>query len=576
MRIVAEALAMESSTAPLSSCCTLTPFPPDLGTEAPPPVSREHRLPGSGLSPEFDLQGNLKLLDGPEYGWECDWDAENRLATLTHYEPDPEGTGFLAYILHQIGYTYDAQGRRISKRVSALRLSTGEVLNFEETLFLWDGWTLLAEFVRTQENGPWHLRRGYLWGLDLSGSQEGAGGVGGLLWVVEHTPGRAESHRQLAPWYDGNGNVMGWVENEPGYTLPLWRMEYDPYGKLLVEDPVRVARHQKHRTLGIEEKWLHRPPVGFSTKYEDAETGLVYYGFRYYSPELGRWLSRDPIEEEGCINLYGFVNNDPVNYFDADGRFPGSAGHGDKISPADSAALINSEQNKADATFDSSLANARNPRHASLGRNLYRLNSIRKAIGTDAGNKFVFTCKYGWIDHGHFYNNAWLTYMTGGRALPAIGSWLNEAGQWLVGSDSSWTLEDLESNALGRQLGQDALDHDRPVINSWQNQPLGMGTTFAQTLNQRRPNIPISGGQFYHIAAAWKRLLREGGAVHWPDDGDIRGLVNSILDEDIRHYLSNPINITSIEQARAFRQTSKAWQCLCNGDKPRMNVLIYR
>lgn len=295
---------------------TITASRPDLGTEAPPPVSREHRLPGSGLSPEFDLQGNLKLLDGPEYGWECDWDAENRLVTLTHYEPDPEGTGFLAYILHQIGYTYDAQGRRISKRVSALRLSTGEVLNFEETLFLWDGWTLLAEFVRTQENGPLHLRRGYLWGLDLSGSLEGAGGVGGLLWVVEHTPGRAESHRQLAPWYDGNGNVMGWVENEPGYTLPLWRLEYDPYGKLLVEDPVRVARHQKYRTLGIEEKWLHRPPVGFSTKYEVAETGLLYYGYRYYSPELGRWLSRDPIGEQGGVNLYGMAGNDLVNKFD--------------------------------------------------------------------------------------------------------------------------------------------------------------------------------------------------------------------------------------------------------------------
>lgn len=120
----------------------------------------------------------------------------------------------------------------------------------------------------------------------------------------------------ISPWYDGNGNVMGWVENEPGYTLPLWRMEYDPYGKLLVEDPVRVARHQKHRTLGIEEKWLHRPPVGFSTKYEDAETGLLYYGYRYYNPELGRWLNRDPIWERGGINLYGMVSNDPVNKVD--------------------------------------------------------------------------------------------------------------------------------------------------------------------------------------------------------------------------------------------------------------------
>lgn len=42
----------------------------------------------------------------------------------------------------------------------------------------------------------------------------------------------------------------------------------------------------------------------------------MYYNFRYYSPELGRWLSRDPIEEKGGYNLYGMVNNNPVDYWD--------------------------------------------------------------------------------------------------------------------------------------------------------------------------------------------------------------------------------------------------------------------
>ncbi len=41
-----------------------------------------------------------------------------------------------------------------------------------------------------------------------------------------------------------------------------------------------------------------------------------YYGFRYYSPELGRWLNRDPIGERGGVNLYGFVNNDGINLTD--------------------------------------------------------------------------------------------------------------------------------------------------------------------------------------------------------------------------------------------------------------------
>jgi RHS repeat-associated protein len=45
-------------------------------------------------------------------------------------------------------------------------------------------------------------------------------------------------------------------------------------------------------------------------------SGLYYYGKRYYSPSLGRWLNRDPIEEQGGLNLYAFVGNDPVNAID--------------------------------------------------------------------------------------------------------------------------------------------------------------------------------------------------------------------------------------------------------------------
>jgi RHS repeat-associated protein len=53
-------------------------------------------------------------------------------------------------------------------------------------------------------------------------------------------------------------------------------------------------------------------PFRFSTKYTDAETGLLYYGFRYYDPAHGRWLGRDPYEESGGANLYGFVQNSPT------------------------------------------------------------------------------------------------------------------------------------------------------------------------------------------------------------------------------------------------------------------------
>jgi len=53
-------------------------------------------------------------------------------------------------------------------------------------------------------------------------------------------------------------------------------------------------------------------PFRFSTKYQDDETDLLYYGYRYYNASTGRWLSRDPIEEAGGSNLYSFVADDPL------------------------------------------------------------------------------------------------------------------------------------------------------------------------------------------------------------------------------------------------------------------------
>ena len=136
------------------------------------------------------------------------------------------------------------------------------------------------------------LVRSYTWGLDASGSMQGAGGVGGLLMV------NAGSGGVHFPAYDLNGNVMGLVNATNGNISAKY--EYGPFGEVFcsVGDMAKVN------------------PFGFSTKYTDSETDLVYYGYRYYSPALGRWINRDPIEEKGGLNLYAFVNNAPVNKWD--------------------------------------------------------------------------------------------------------------------------------------------------------------------------------------------------------------------------------------------------------------------
>jgi RHS repeat-associated protein len=69
----------------------------------------------------------------------------------------------------------------------------------------------------------------------------------------------------------------------------------------------------------------------FSSKEYDPSTGFYYYGYRFYDPELQRWLNRDPIEEAGGLNLYTFLGNTPVNMVDPlglDGNPVSSTLHG--------------------------------------------------------------------------------------------------------------------------------------------------------------------------------------------------------------------------------------------------------
>ena len=67
-------------------------------------------------------------------------------------------------------------------------------------------------------------------------------------------------------------------------------------------------------------------PFRFSTKYADDETGLLYYGYRYYSATLGRWGNRDPTDRIGNQAIQCFAANNPVNALDLLGREAISSG----------------------------------------------------------------------------------------------------------------------------------------------------------------------------------------------------------------------------------------------------------
>lgn len=71
--------------------------------------------------------------------------------------------------------------------------------------------------------------------------------------------------------------------------------------------------------MTIEGAWASAMPFCYSSEYCDDDLGLVYYNYRHYNPHEGRWVTRDPIGEQGGENLYEFVSNCPVMNIDTYG-----------------------------------------------------------------------------------------------------------------------------------------------------------------------------------------------------------------------------------------------------------------
>ncbi|MCP4021116.1 MAG: RHS repeat-associated core domain-containing protein, partial [Desulfobacteraceae bacterium] len=190
-------------------------------------------------------------------------------------------------------------GRRIRKAVYTRKAdNTGwNTAPQSERLFVYDGWNMIAEL--TKNLGVTTPAKYYVWGPDLSGTLQGAGGTGGLLASADNLT--SEVYYYL---YDGNGNVGQLVNSDvPGFVAAHY--EYDPFGNI----------------IKAEGGYKDSNPYRFSTKFFDTEMGMYYYGFRYYFPEIGRWLSKDPLGEYGGLNLYAFITNNPINKWDVFGLY---------------------------------------------------------------------------------------------------------------------------------------------------------------------------------------------------------------------------------------------------------------
>lgn len=173
----------------------------------------------------------------------------------------------------RLEFGYDYMGRRVFKKVRQ-----GDLL-VKHLIFAYDGYKLIAEFDALDGNAQ---TAGYLWqpsGQDVPLMRTAGTAVEYLV---------ADGNKNIVQIRDAEGNATD------GYA-------YEPFGQ---------CRH-----AGASAN-----PFRFSSEYHDDETGLVYYNYRHYSPKLGRWISRDMIEEMGGNNMYIIANNNTINAIDINGN----------------------------------------------------------------------------------------------------------------------------------------------------------------------------------------------------------------------------------------------------------------
>ena len=176
-------------------------------------------------------------------------------------------------------YVYDALGRRITKAQTAVSDRHAEdnaCLKENRTEFLWDGSHLL------QEQGSDGLYT-YIY-TDLDSYEP-------LAQIHNWMNKEGESQQQTNYFHCDQIGIPREMTDSDGNLL--WFGDYHGWGKLKSETNITNA-HQ---------------PFRLQNQYCDAETGLHYNFFRYYEPEVGRFVNQDPIGLEGGDNLYQFAPN---------------------------------------------------------------------------------------------------------------------------------------------------------------------------------------------------------------------------------------------------------------------------
>ena len=214
---------------------------------------------------QYDTDGNVTSVQTSTGTWGITYNGENRPVRFENAETQTV-----------VECAYDSQGRRFEKEVTVAGATT---LHHR------------------------YIYRGYLQiaALDLTRSAHPA------LWLVTWDPSQPTATRPLAIQKDGTWFTYGYditkniceVFGPAGYIRTAY--SYAPFGAVTESGDVSQ-------------------PFQWSSEVYDSELDLVYYNYRHYSPSLGRFLSRDSIEEQGGLNLYAFVGNNAILHQDYIGK----------------------------------------------------------------------------------------------------------------------------------------------------------------------------------------------------------------------------------------------------------------
>ena len=226
---------------------------------------------GEAFTPQYDADGNQTLVKTSTGIWEVTYNAENR---PVKFESEDGGT--------TVECAYDSMGRRFEKKVTV-----GGTTGFHAR-YLYRDYLQVAECDLTGETPV--VVRSYIW--DPS-EPEATRVLSMTRWEANGT----QEKEHLYCMHDAMKNVTSLFGEARGRRALY---EYRPYGGLITSEG-NMAEENKFR---------------FSSEYMDDELGLVYYNYRHLNPLDGRWISRDPIEEEGGWNLFVFVGNKIFNQSD--------------------------------------------------------------------------------------------------------------------------------------------------------------------------------------------------------------------------------------------------------------------